>query len=93
MKAEILIKGLEMPTDDVLRLEIYPDGQVCRIIGWALSEKRDAKAIALPPHGKLKDTDDVMNRLALKPCYDATSTLLSVQAAIDESETVLEASR
>ena len=45
------------------------------------------------PHGDIKDTDDVMNRLALKPTYDATSTLLSIGSAIDESPTIIKASK
>lgn len=43
--SNILIKNMKMPEDDILRLEICPDGQVNRILGWAVSEKRDAKAI------------------------------------------------
>ena len=44
------------------------------------------------PHGDIKDTKDILNRLALKPTYDALSTLLSVQAAVGESPTIIEAS-
>ena len=55
--ADLLIKGMEMPKDDILRIEICPNGQVNRIIGWAISEKKNAKAIELPPHGRLIDCD------------------------------------
>jgi len=44
------------------------------------------------PHGDIKDTKDILNRLALKPTYDAVSTLLSIQAAVDESPIIIEAS-
>ena len=61
---EILISGMCMPKgDEVLRLEIYPDGQVQKILGchgilgWLISEKKDAKAVELSPHGDLKDAD------------------------------------
>ena len=53
----------------------------------------DCPSIEIPDeHGKLKDIDDVLNRLVLKPCHDAISTLLSLNAAIDESDTIVEAS-
>ena len=52
---DILIRGMEMPKDDILRIEICPDGQVNRIIGWALSEPKKAKALALTCHGDLID--------------------------------------
>ena len=52
---DLLIKNMYMPTDDVLRIEIYPDGQVRRIVGWAISEKRDSTAVEVPPHGDLCD--------------------------------------
>ena len=61
---DLMIKGMYMPKgDEILRLEILPNGQVNRIIGWAISEKRDAKAIELPPHGRLIDADAFFKRL------------------------------
>lgn len=57
--AEILIKGLEMPKDDILRIEICPNGQVNRIIGWALSEMKRGEAIEVPPHGDLIDRNEL----------------------------------
>lgn len=92
MTAEILIKGLEMPKqNECVWIRLHGDGSVYKHMGQEYFKV--GEAVALPPHGKLKDTDDIVNRLALKPCHDAMSTLLSVQAAIDESETVLEASK
>ena len=44
-------------------------------------------------HGDIKDTKDILDRLAIKPTHDAVSTLLSIQAAVDESPTIIEASK
>lgn len=55
--AEFLITGLEMPKDDILRIEICPNGQVNRIVGWAVSEQNKGRAKELPPHGRLGDID------------------------------------
>ena len=61
--SDLLIKGMEMPKDDILRIEICPDGQVNRIIGWALSEPKKATAVSLPEHGRLGDLDEISNKL------------------------------
>ena len=55
--SDILIKNMEMPKgDEDVKIIINADGSVYRIIGWAVSEKKkNAKAIELPPHGRLMD--------------------------------------
>lgn len=60
---DILIRGMEMPKDDILRIEICPDGQVNRIIGWALSEPKKAKAVALSSHGDLIERDRAIDEM------------------------------
>jgi len=58
---EILIKGMEMPKgDDDVKIIIYSDGSVHRIIGWAISEKTKAKAIEIPEHGDLIERDKLL---------------------------------
>ena len=44
------------------------------------------------PHGKLKDVEDIANRLFYKPAHNVAITLLSIDSAIEESPTVIEAS-
>ena len=90
---DVLIKGIEMPTDDVLRLEIYPDGQVRRIVGWAISEKRDAQAVALPEHGRLIDADRLKADNPQHMDADVPYvTEVTVAEIIDEAPTIVEAS-
>lgn len=54
--ADILIRGIEMPTEDsILMIEIFSDGTVSdRWIGTI----KGAKAEQLPPHGDLIDRDE-----------------------------------
>lgn len=89
--SDILIKGMKMPTDDILRIEICPNGQVNRIIGWAISEQNKGKAIELPPHGRLGDLDRVRERLGDDTfiCYACRRLLDDV---FDTAPTILEAS-
>ena len=61
---DVLIKGLEMPKgDEDVKLIINSDGSVHRIIGWAVSEKMNAKAIELPPHEHLTEKSAFWNML------------------------------
>ena len=76
--AEILLTGIEMPKgEDDVKLIINSDGSVHRIIGWAISEKLEAKAIEVPPHGRLGDVakfvEDIINSKTLK--YEFTTLL------------------
>ena len=84
---DLLIKNMYMPTDDVLRIEIYPDGQVRRIVGWAISEKRDSTAVEVPPHGRLIDADELIEKVldGDRPNYG------TVVRFIQEAPVILEA--
>ena len=85
--ADLLIQGMHLPKlGHVTTITIYHDGTVADKMG----NVETVKAVELPPHGNLKDVDDIVNRLALKPTHDAVSTLLSIQSAIDESPTIVE---
>ena len=57
----VYIKGIEMPMEGMLCIDIFPDGRVAGhydcTIDWA-------KAIPVPPHGRLGDLD------ALIEAYD-----------------------
>jgi hypothetical protein len=57
----VLIKGMEMPKEGNWRsIRIYPDGTIGRPIGfgdYALVE--GAKAVPVPPHGRLGDLDEL----------------------------------
>ncbi len=56
--ADILIKGLELPKEGLVEIAIDSDGNVCRYD--ATGYGRVAKAIKLPPHGKLRDENDLV---------------------------------
>ena len=61
--SEIYIKGMKMPKKDgVLTLRIWGSGQVERLESyhsWLLS---GVKAASFPPHGRLGDFDEFLNR-------------------------------
>ena len=85
----VLITGLSIPKTGVQAFTIDADGNVSLGI---FENNPVGKAKELPPsHGDLKDSDDIVNRLALKPTHDAAGTLLSIQSAIDESPTIIPA--
>ena len=87
--SDLLIKNMYMPTDDVLRIEIYPDGKVRRIVGWAISEKRDSTAVEVPPHGRLIDADELIEKVldGDRPNYG------TVVRFIQEAPVILEATK
>lgn len=85
----VLITGLSIPKTGTQAFTIDADGNVSLGI---FENNPVGKAKELPPsHGNLKDSDDIINRLALKPTYDVAGTLLSIQDAIDESPTIIPA--
>lgn len=89
---DILIKGMEMPTDDILRIEICPNGQVNRIVGWAISEKRNAIAIALTKHGRCIDADRLLKEQRELSKEVRMLSAVVPTGAIENAPTVLEAS-
>ena len=53
---DILIRGMEMPTQDAL-LHIHADGRAVFYPFCVLDEVTEYEAIELPPHGRLIDAD------------------------------------
>lgn len=63
----ILIKGLTMPTnDELLCIKIYPNGKVA--IDMDLECKQIATAVRVPPHGRLKDADELLRYKEREVC-------------------------
>ena len=90
--ADILIKGLALPTgDDDVKIIINSDGSVHRIIGWAISEKMNATAIELPSHGALKDADAIRKWLSEQHEFSMVTTC-KIDKIIADSPTIAEAS-
>lgn len=50
----LYITGIEMPKEEPIIVKICPDGDVCGVRGGII-----AKAIPVPPHGRLGDLDEL----------------------------------
>ncbi len=60
----IIIEGMEMPKDGRLLISIHSDGCVYQSVYDMGFEKVDcAKAKELPPHGRLKDADALIDMI------------------------------
>lgn len=53
--SDVLIKNIEMPKETQCCYTIFPNGKV--IVHWDGKVLGEAKAIELPPHGRLIDAD------------------------------------
>ena len=94
----ILIKGMEMPKEGSWRsIRIYPDGTIWRPIGfgdYALVE--GAKAVPVPPHGRLIDADALFRKVKTecnpygKPTIEFESGK-KVLEMIENAPTIIEA--
>ena len=58
--ADILIRGMEIPTQDAL-LHIHADGRAVLYPFCVLDKVTECEAIELPPHGDLIDRDAVLS--------------------------------
>ena len=54
----ILIKGMEMPKDDMKNIMILADGRVFQFSGYG-NLKPLGTAVPVPPHGRLGDLDEL----------------------------------
>lgn len=54
----VYIPGMEMPKEEPIIVKICPDGDVCGVRGGII-----AKAIPVPPHGRLGDLDKLKSAL------------------------------
>ena len=87
----IIIKGMDMPKEEGRVLKIFPDGRVAINLNDNV-----AKAVELPPHGRLIDGDTIWDNIigAVRHFnYGATqmSTLASVMKMIEAAPTIIEA--
>lgn len=94
----VYIKGMEMPKEGSWRsIRIYPDGTIGRPIGfgdYALVE--GAKAVPVPPHGRLIDADALFRKVKTecnpygKPTIEFESGK-KVLEMIENAPTIIEA--
>ena len=59
--SDILIKGMEMPTNEPLLVKINPDGSVSKLWRDVFLEYANCKVVPVPPHGRLIDADKFRN--------------------------------
>ncbi len=83
----ILIKGMEMPHCEIVTIRISPDGEVHYIGAVGQSAKR-ARAIEIPPHGRLIDADALLERLQVTAIDPVPSW---IRAEIIIAPTIIEA--
>lgn len=86
----ILIKGMEMPKDGRITLQIGADGAVYKVISCAIiAEKyeKNLEVVELPPHGRLIDADALKQKK--KHSNEFAENIVSV-AEIDWMPTIIE---
>ena len=87
----VLIKGINMPKNEPLLLNIYPDGRVaCNLDSYS------AQAIAIQPHGRLIDADALARKhrtIAYKKGGSSYSFHMTAKAWVDDAPTVIPASK
>ena len=84
--ADILIKNIEIPRNTPSRIYLFPNGTV-NLNG----EDIDAKAIELPPHGRLGDLDALERKVIEEADYPSYEWSRAIDQIRNEP-TVLEAS-
>lgn len=93
---DILIKNMELPKEErYIELVIFPDGRIeQKHLAYGLLHL-EQKAIELPPHGGLKDFNDILTIFdkVIHGVDDETNALLcDLLVQIHNAPTVLEAS-
>ena len=97
--SDLLIKNLELPKEDRIQLSVYPNGKV---INHSSFTDTTLLSVELPPHGKLKDADAIVNTtkgIYCKGCNNYGGAMCRAcllddcLSCIDDAPTVLEASK
>ena len=89
--SEIVIKGMALPKQGMKRLILLPDGEVREICGDEAVMATDARAIELPPHGRLIDAETLKGILSRVPSKGIRNYFFAeVGQFIDEAPTVVE---
>lgn len=99
--ADLLIRGMEMPKEGHLALNIYSDGRVACELDYNC-----AKAVELPDHGRLIDADALMdgwmnlreatkygNKTAEQQAHSySTMMMYEIADEVEEADTIIPAS-
>lgn len=91
---DILIKDMQMPTgDEMLCINIFPDGKVTSHFDLRCAPV--AKAVPVPPHGRLGELDKLENGLRHMAKYqhgERQQGILGCCETIRSAPTIIEAS-
>ena len=96
-KMDVLIKNMELPKDDkIIILAIDSEGNIDQQADYLnCFYHLDNKAIALPPHGRLIDADELekaVEKMVVCDSYEYTIAHEIVKKLLKMAPTVLEAS-
>ena len=75
---DLLIKGICLPHDGLLNLTIHEDGRVENYSTYA----GHRTAIEVPPHGRLIDADDLIDRLSISAALGSRKNSMEVSNPI-----------
>lgn len=84
----VLIKGVEMPTDEPLLVKINPDGTVSTT---ARNNYKKYEAVELPPHGDLIDYNFCLKNYELLHDDDGNPVYAVRMRDINAAPTIIEA--
>lgn len=92
----ILIKGMEMPTDDMKNIMILAGGRVFQFSGYG-NPKPLGIAVPVPPHGRLKDYDRIMKEydewFSKTESREYENMFYALRMAINGSPTIIPAEK
>lgn len=95
--SDILIRGMEMPTKENVVILISPNGDVWMIGNMPNEDTHlvKAKAVPVPPHGRLIDADALYEDCALDTNIEVMASAKRIneymQLKIDNAPTIIEA--
>ena len=96
--SDLLIKNIELPTEDRIQLSVYPNGKV---INHSSFTDTTLLSVVLPPHGMLKDSVAIIKDIKEFYCKKCKTKdddkcwvciVNNFVRIIDDAPTVLEAS-
>jgi len=88
---DILIKGMGLPVDRPRVVLIYPNGEVKVSVRFDVGFRTVAKAIEVPPHGRLIDADALKKHMTDLLRHDYVFDEVGCFGLVKDAPTLLEA--
>lgn len=79
----IYIKGVEMPAEGVLCIDIFPDGRVAGHYDCTIEQ---ARAVSIPSHGRLIDAEKLIRDLGIGDLLIALTQKIQNAPSVIESD-------